>query len=242
MLSMSPSSKNWQLQWKDPNRRRRAPRAAAVAGLVFSFLLIASLLLLRPSVLDSPLDAGQWLLKSSGRVAVAVNLLPFTGIAFLWFIAVLRDRLGDREDRFFTTVFLGSGLLFLGMMFVAAAFVGGIVAAYNIGTDRLPGSITFTVAREFAYEATNLYAVRMTAVFTMATSTLALLTGFVSRWIAFIGYAVALALLSAGRTVDWIVLLFPIWVVLLRLHILVDNFGVPPKVSGATLRRMATLD
>lgn len=32
------------------------------------------------------------------------------GIAFLWFIGVIRDRSGAHEDRFFATVFLGSGL------------------------------------------------------------------------------------------------------------------------------------
>jgi hypothetical protein len=73
----------------------------------------------------------------------------------------------------------------------------------------------------------------MAAVFTMATSTLALRTGFVSRWIAFIGYAAALALLFAGRNIDWIVLVFPIWILILSLYILVDNFGVSPKVDAS---------
>ncbi|WP_244208123.1 hypothetical protein [Paraburkholderia hospita] len=95
--------KDWRLLWNGPRTRLRAPRAAAIAGIVFSVLLIACLLLLRRSVPDSPLDAGRWLLESSGTVAVAVNLVPFAGIAFLWFIGVLRDRLGDREDRCFTT-------------------------------------------------------------------------------------------------------------------------------------------
>ncbi|QCP53220.1 hypothetical protein FAZ95_29565 [Trinickia violacea] len=228
---MNPN--DWRLQGIDPSTRLRAPRAAAVAGILFSVLLITGLLLLRRSVPVGPLEAGQWLRESSGTVAVALNLVPFAGIAFLWFIGVLRDRLGDREDRFFATVFMGSGLLFLAMLFAAAAFVGGIVAAYRIGFDRLPGSVTFTVAREFANEAMNIYAVRMAAVFTAATSTLALRTGFVSRWIAFIGYATALALLVAGHYIDWIVLVFPIWILLLSLHILVDNFRVSPKVGAS---------
>ncbi len=57
-------------------------------------------------------------------MAVSLNLVPFAGIAFLWFIGVLRDRIGEREDRFFATVFLGSGLLFVAMMFVAVAVAG----------------------------------------------------------------------------------------------------------------------
>lgn len=106
--------------------RLRAPRAAAIAGILFSVLLIASFVLLRRSVPADPLEAGAWLRTRSRLVVVALNLLPFAGIAFLWFTGVLRDRLGDREDRFFATVFLGSGLLFLAMLFFSAAVAGGI--------------------------------------------------------------------------------------------------------------------
>ena len=93
-------------------------------------LLIATLVLLRISVPAHPAVPGEWLTDSRHRaaVAIALNLVPFAGIAFLWFIGVLRDRIGEREDRFFATVFLGSGLLFVAMLFVGAAIAGGIIA------------------------------------------------------------------------------------------------------------------
>ena len=80
----------------------RTPRAAAVAGVVFSVFLIAALVLLRLSVPAQPGVAGAWLTEPGRRaaVAIALNLVPFAGIAFLWFIGVLRDRIGEREDRF----------------------------------------------------------------------------------------------------------------------------------------------
>ena len=59
----------------------------------------------------------------------AFGLVPFAGIGFLWFVAVLRDRVGDAEDRFFATVFLGSGLLFVAMLFVASAVAASLVAS-----------------------------------------------------------------------------------------------------------------
>jgi len=106
----------------------RTPRAAAVAGIVFSVLLISSLVLLRISVPAESAVPGTWLTDSGKRTAVAIglNLIPFAGIAFLWFIGVIRDRIGTHEDRFFATVFLGSGLLLVGMLFVAAAVAGGL--------------------------------------------------------------------------------------------------------------------
>ena len=89
----------------------RSPRAAAVAGIIFSVLLAVALALVRSVTPSDPDAAGDWLADGSRRkaVLVALNLLPFAAIAFLWFIGVLRDRLGRKEDRFFATVFLGSG-------------------------------------------------------------------------------------------------------------------------------------
>jgi len=80
----------------------RTPRAAAVAGIVFSVLLIAAFVLLRLSVPAGPSAAGAWLTDPGKRaaVAIALNLVPFAGIAFLWFIGVLRDRVGGREPLF----------------------------------------------------------------------------------------------------------------------------------------------
>src|SRR4051794_41435814 len=53
-------------------------------------------------------------------IRLSLHLVPFAGIAFLWFIGVVREQLGDVEDRLFSTVFLGSGLLLVAMLFQAA--------------------------------------------------------------------------------------------------------------------------
>src|SRR3974390_3586250 len=103
------------------------PKAAAVAGIAFCILLIAIMGLLKRSVPGNPLDAGEWISANSGTVSLALNLIPFAGIAFLWFIGVLRDRLQEREDRVFAAVFLGSALLFLAMLFSSAAVMGGMI-------------------------------------------------------------------------------------------------------------------
>ncbi len=203
--------------------RLRAPRAAAIAGILFSLLLTASIVLLRLAVPADPLEAGIWLTTRASTVAVALNLIPFAGIAFLWFIGVLRDRLGEREDRFFATVFLGSGLLFLAMLFFSAAVVGGLIIAYTAEPERLLGSPTFALGRAMTYEIMNVYAVKMAGVFMIVTSTLALRTGFLARWIAFVGFVLALSLLFSGRYVEWILMVFPVWVLLISLYILIDH-------------------
>jgi hypothetical protein len=95
----------------------KAPRVGAIAGIVCSIMLIISLALIRVSVPAPPGDAGNWLSSSANSIGLALNLLPVAGIAFMWFIGVLRDRIGAREEQFFAAVFLAGGLLFLAAVF-----------------------------------------------------------------------------------------------------------------------------
>jgi len=210
----------------------KTPRAAAVAGVIFSILLLSALVLLRLSVPDSPLERGLWLANESHRVAIALNLLPFAGIAFLWFIGVLRARLGEREDRFFATVFLGSGLLFLAMLFTAAAIAGAVLIVHGAEPAAMPDSATFALARAVAYSLMNVYAVRIAGVFMITTSTIALYTGLTPRWIAHLGYGAAAILIFGGGMTDWMFVVFPLWVLLMSGYILVEDFGPAATKQG----------
>jgi hypothetical protein len=82
-------------------------------------------------------------------MAIALNLIPFAGIAFLWFLGVVRDRIGEREDRFFAKVFLGSGLLFVGMMFVGAAVAGGPIASQAPSESSAGGALALAAMSRF---------------------------------------------------------------------------------------------
>ena len=198
----------------------RTPRAAAVAGIAFSVLLITSLTLLRLSVPASPAVAGQWLTDPGRRAAVAVglNLVPFAGIAFLWFVGVLRDRIGEREDRFFATVFLGSGLLFVAMLFVGAAVAGSVIA--GVTPNAMPGRDTLVLGRNVTVSLLNVYSMRMAAVFTLTTVNIARHTRIVSRWLTLAGLACAVVLLIGIGISPWVELLFPVWILALSLEVL----------------------
>jgi hypothetical protein len=205
------------------NKRMRTPRAAAVAGILFSGLLIAVFLLFLSAVPKDPLDQGAWLSGRLERVALAINLMPFAGIAFLWFIGVVRDRMADAEDRLFATAFLGSGLLFLAMMFVAAAVFGAMVAVQEAQPGSLANSAGFALARAFAYAIVNVYAIKMAGAFMLITSTIAARTAFVTRWMAPPGFAMALFLLFASQWFDWSFIVFPVWALLISVYILITD-------------------
>jgi hypothetical protein len=203
--------------------RLKTPRAAGIAGIVFSILFIISLVLIRISVPSDPEEAGTWLSSGWKTVSLALHLLPFAGIAFLWFIGVLRDRMGAYEDRFFATVFLGSGLLFLAMLFASAAVAGGIMMAFATTPGKLMESGTYTFGRTVAHQIINVYAVKMAGVFMISTCTLSIRTRIFPRWMAFLGYALALLLLLSIGYFRWVLLVLPLWVLLISCYILFAN-------------------
>ncbi len=203
-------------------RTMRTPRAAAVAGIAFSVLFTLALVLVRLAVPSDPEDAGEWLADGAKRDAVilALNLLPFAGIAFLWFIGVVRDRMGHGEDRLFATVFLGSGVLFIAMLFVAGAIAGGVVLA----TSEFPQAGVWSFGRRVSFTLLTTYAMRMAAVFAISTTTIATRLGLAPRWITFLGLATGVELLLTAGVVPWIEVIFPAWVFVLSIHILVVSW------------------
>jgi hypothetical protein len=203
------------------------PRAAAIAGILFSILLIISLTIIRIIVPADPQDAGSWLSENWKIVSLAQNLVPFAGIAFLWFIGVVRDRLGAYEDRLFATVFLGSGLLFLALLFISTAIAGGILIMYGSAPALLIDSGLYTFGRTVTYEIMNVYTMKMAGVFMITTCTLSLRTGIIPRWMAYLGLVLALFLLLSSGYFSWALLVFPLWVFMISMHILVSNLGKP---------------
>jgi len=216
----------------DLGRRLVTPRAAAVAGVLFAVLLGTSTVLLRMSVPPLDADSGEWIAANEYRIDLALWLIPFAGIAFLWFIAVARERLGRFEDQFFSTVFIGSGLLFLAMMFAAAAGAGAIVAAAANDPEGFASSTTYTYARQAVTQILAVYALRMAAIFQLSQASLWLRTRVMPRWMALVTIVVALLLLFVFTQAWWVVLVFPAWVLLVSVYILIARSATDPAEAG----------
>jgi hypothetical protein len=213
--------------------RLKTPRAAAIAGILFSVLLTTTLVLLNISVQEFSPEAQEWPVTNTGTVILALNLVPFAGIAFLWFIGVLRDRLDVREDRFFATVFFGSGILFLAMFFTAAAVAGAMVLVLNAAPKLITESGAYAFGRAITAQIMNVFALKMAGAFMISTATLAMRTHILPRWLTFPGYALAVLLLLSSRFADWLPLAFPLWVLVMSIYILIDNLrGTKPDMAG----------
>jgi hypothetical protein len=203
----------------------KTPRAAAIAGIAFSVLFIAIMVLFRISVPANPLEAGTWLAGRWKFVDIALQLMPVAGIAFLWFIAVMRDRIGAHEDRFFSTVFFGSGLLFVAMLFSFSAVAGAIIMIYRDTPDTLTESVLYSFGRAMTYQFMNAYGIKMAGVFMILTSTLSLRTGIIPRWMALSGYPLALSLFLCASYFQWFPLIFPLWVLMISMYVLITNLA-----------------
>jgi hypothetical protein len=203
--------------------RLRAPRAAAIAGIFFSVLLIASYLLIWLAIPENPDAQERALISHSKTISLALNLMPFAGIAFLWFIAVVRNRLGELEDRFFATAFLGSGLLYIAMIFTSAALAAGLIRVLINAPEILAQQGAYALGRAQIYQSMNVYGIKMAGVFMFSTSTILLRTAIVPRWIALLGYGLGAALLLSIGTIRWIPLVFPIWVFLVSIALLFES-------------------
>jgi hypothetical protein len=220
-------------------RGMRTPRAAGVAGLAFAALFVASIVLLEnhPKRGSSAAEIRDFYLGDDRQsvALVGLYLAPFAGIAFLWFIGAIRSRIGEREDRFFATVFLGSGLLFVAMLFVAAAATGAPMAAVQFHDAPAPSADAIAIARSLGYTLLYVCGIRAAAVFMIATSTIALKTGALPRWLVVLGYLIAIVLLLSVTSLQLLVLLFPAWVAAVSLVLLFRHEEPAPSAVGVPL-------
>ncbi|HEY6410642.1 MAG TPA: hypothetical protein VIY29_24585 [Ktedonobacteraceae bacterium] len=214
-------------------RRLRTPRAAAVAGIIFAVLSGTGQMLIRLSIPTDPLDTGASLAGQASAIALALHLFPFAGIAFLWFMGVVRDRLAQLEDQFFSTVFFGSGLLYLGLSFVAAADAGALLTSYTLVPVLLRNSFLIFGRLEI-YQITNVYALRMSGVFMLSLATIWLRTGTMPRLLAFLTYPLALVMLLSFSLSIYFSLIFPVWVFVISVYILLENLRSRSESTGSS--------
>jgi len=204
-------------------RSLTTPRAAALAGVLFAGLFAATIILIRSSLPEGAQPGSQWLEAGNAKIRLASELMPFAGISFLWFIGVVRANLGRYEDRFFATVTLGSGLLFLAMMFVTAAVGDALASSSHYLGSGATGSGVGVFGQMLLLKLSKIYALKMAAVFMISLATIWLRTGLMPRWLTIVTYVSALTLILGGEQSMWLTLAFPLWVLIVSVLFLVRD-------------------
>jgi hypothetical protein len=194
----------------------KSPRSAAIAGILFSLIMTTIMLLTTRMARVEPEEIyGSLLERWSGTVSLILFLTPFAGISFLWFTGVIRDWLGANEDRFFATIFLGSGVIFVLLVFVWSAVFGAMMSVSALLDDDL-----YIFGFALMNQIIGNYALRMAGVFMLSIASLWHRTGHAARWLVIITYVFALGFLVAGNQVREARFIFPAWVFLVSLRIL----------------------
>ena len=212
----------------------RTPRAAGIAGVIAAVMLAATMILVRQAIPHHPVSAATWLADSGSRNALEFSLflLPFGAIAFLWFMGAVRDFVGGREDRFYATVFLGSGLLYVAMLLVYGTLAGAFVLTIDKMNNPSQQPDLWHFGRYLTLSLLTEYAPRMAGVFTLTATTIGTRLGLLPRWLSLLGYLVGLVLLLIVSSLTWSEIVFPVWVLIISIFLITHQVRRIPDPVG----------
>lgn len=211
--------------------RTRQIESAAIAGIVYAVLVVVSLILFEQRPVEP--EAEEWAswIRDGGnrtRMAVALVIASVAAVAFLWFVGVVRRRVGAREDRFFQTVFLGSALVYVSLWLVAAAIVAAPALAPS-ASDHVSVD-AFHLVEGLGNGLLLVAAPRIQAVFVASASTIFLRTNALPSWVGYLGYAIALVMFVWPFVMTPLGLGLPFFVLVSSVVILV---GADIRLGGA---------
>ena len=223
--------------------RARSIEAAAVAGICYSVLAVLAMTRMSsyPSLDASGTELTAWFDDDENQVLLvgALGLASVAAIAFLWFVAVIRRRLGDREDRFFATVFFGSGIAHVAVSLAGAAVLAGPAVAMTTldAAEVTPASAS--LAGGVAAALLLVVGPRIQAVFIFTTSTVILRSKVLPSWLAVVGYTAGLVMFVMPFVSLPVGYVFPVWVFAVSVVLLVVR---PSTLDPAAERSSVTSD
>ena len=201
--------------------RRHASRLTSALGIACVVLFLAGLALLsrKPGVHATDADLVAFYESGNQRRILLSGLyvLPLAAVAFLWFIASLRQwmEMSSRKiDHLLATGQMLSGVGFIALAFAAVG--AATIVASSVELANLP--VDPELARQFPlYSRTllTIFGMRMAAIFVTTTAKLGHEAQLLPRWFAFGSYGVAAALFLVATLSVWLVVVFPLWVLAL---------------------------
>ena len=206
-------------------REVRSPRAAAIAGIAYSILMSTLMILTYNAARLRPEDVTrEWLQDFSGTASLVIALVPYVGIAFLWFTCVVRDQLSYQEGRFFGTIFFGSGMIQVVLLFIWSAIFGAIMLTRHMLAIEPTGNVIQVFGFVLMNEIIGNYALRMAGIYMTAITALWGRTGSMPRWLTIITFILAFGFLFAANQFREFRFIFPTWVFVVSIVILVLNY------------------
>jgi hypothetical protein len=209
-------------------RRRRLAsiEAAAVAGIICAIGWSLSLrgLLSAPDIGASDREINRYYADPSNATAALVwlQVLILSTIAFLWFVGVVRGRIGDREPKLFGTVFLSSSILLAALLFLGATLLAAPAVLVAVG-DTAPDPGSTALMRAAAAVVLSVFMPRVATLVMFSTASLGRATGGLPRWLVMTTYAIGVFELVNVTVATPTVFLVPAWVGLVSVVLLLRH-------------------
>jgi hypothetical protein len=208
-----------------PMKRRFASiEAAAIAGIICAIGWSLSMrgLLSAPGIGAPDAEIERFYRDPSHGTAAVIwlQVLVFSTIAFLWFVGVVRGRLGDREPKLFGTVFLGASILLAGLVFVGAAFLAAPSVLVAVG-GKTPSPDAASLSRAGAAVVLSVFVPRIAMLVMFSTASLGRATGALPRWLVWLTFGIGIAELVNVTVSTPTIYLVPAWIALVSVVLLV---------------------
>ena len=233
----------------DPLAVRKAALLTAAIGLVHSVLLIAGSFVLKtqtPGIGASDEDLIAFYEDPDQRrivVIAGLYLIPFAGIAFIWFFVALRTWLSASAPRLnvvLSNVQLVSGIIYTTLILAA----GGAMSVMAVTVELSDNAVDPMLARQFPQYGVSLFlvfAMRMAAMFVLTTTNLGRLSGILPKWFVVMGFAMAIGLLFTASFSSWLVFVFPAWILVFSAVLGDRARKISPDLVVADPGELATL-
>jgi hypothetical protein len=203
----------------------RWERWGPVAGIIFVVLFFVGVNLgvaNLPSGDDSLQKISNFYLDKGNRAEVIIGsyLLWLAGLFFIWFLASVRTRLLDVEGvpGRLTSIAFGGGLVFVAMLFVAAACFASVAGDITFGGEKFVSPDAARFIPEIGYPILLIGGMFAAIAMIDAVSILILRTGMLPRWIGWFGFFAAVVLLAAVFFIP--IVAFLLWVLFVSVAML----------------------
>ncbi|GAA4670155.1 hypothetical protein [Phytohabitans rumicis] len=217
--------------------RRRAAYLTAGLGLLHAVLVLSSLGILRRAPGINASDAELIAFYGGGErqsvLVAGLYLMPFAAISFVWFIVALRTWVasyGRPEHSLFSNVQLIAGIIFVALFLIGGAAFSIDAAGIQLA-NATPDPSSMRLFPQLGQVTVVVLAMRMAAIFVLTTSSIGRHTHVLPTWFNWLGYPVGLFLLLAASLNTLLVTVFPVWVTVLSIVLIVRARRIPRQAT-----------
>jgi hypothetical protein len=221
----------------EPGALRKAAMLTAGMGILYAVLALTAIWLHQklPGPDDSIDEVVAFYESDESRISVLLGLyiLPFAGIAFIWFMVLLRMWITGtmrRENVLLSNIQFVAGILYLALFFGAAASNSVVAASVEFSGGDIDPEVA-VLFPEYASTLLFVFGIKMAAMFVITTTSIGRGAKILPAWFVWLGYVVGAAMLLSASFHPSFSLVFPVWILALSAFLLHRARSIPKDAT-----------